>query len=113
LLRVTVGFTLAAHGTQKLFGWFGGLNSGRVLESAKKAGNRATHRSSRALITIASQEPPPRRFISGADAIATAEIADLKAQIEAHRGLSASPRSTRGPLRRVRTHIHSHGAKCV
>ena len=34
----------------------------------------------RALITIASQEPPPRRFIAGADAIATAEqkIADLK-----------------------------------
>ena len=24
LLRLTVGFTLAAHGTQKLFGWFGG-----------------------------------------------------------------------------------------
>src|SRR6478609_9695242 len=35
----------------------------------------------RALITIASQEPPPRRFIAGADAIATAEqkVADLKA----------------------------------
>jgi hypothetical protein len=46
----------------------------------------------RALITIASQEQPPRRFIAGADAIATAEqkIADLKAQIEAHRELSAS-----------------------
>src|SRR5882762_4708095 len=46
----------------------------------------------RALITIASQEPPPRRFIAGADAIATAEqkIADLKAQIEAHRDLSTS-----------------------
>ena len=24
LLRLTVGFTLAAHGAQKLFGWFGG-----------------------------------------------------------------------------------------
>jgi NAD(P)-dependent dehydrogenase (short-subunit alcohol dehydrogenase family) len=46
----------------------------------------------RALITIASKEPPPRRFIAGADAIATAEqkIADLKAQIEAERGLSTS-----------------------
>ena len=46
----------------------------------------------RALITIANQEPPPRRFIAGADAIATAEqkIADLKAQIEAHRELSTS-----------------------
>jgi NAD(P)-dependent dehydrogenase (short-subunit alcohol dehydrogenase family) len=46
----------------------------------------------RALITIASQEPPPRRFIAGTDAIATAEqkIADLKMQIEANRGLSTS-----------------------
>src|SRR5437868_4689644 len=25
LLRLTVGLTLAAHGAQKLFGWFGGL----------------------------------------------------------------------------------------
>ena len=46
----------------------------------------------RALITIASQEPPPRRFIAGADAIGTAEqkVADLKAQIAAHRDLSTS-----------------------
>ena len=46
----------------------------------------------RARITIANQEQPPRRFIAGADAIATAEqkIADLKAQIEAHRELSTS-----------------------
>ena len=46
----------------------------------------------RALITIASQDPPPRRFIAGADAIATAEqkIADLKAQIDANRDLSTS-----------------------
>jgi NAD(P)-dependent dehydrogenase (short-subunit alcohol dehydrogenase family) len=46
----------------------------------------------RALITIASQEPPPRRFIAGADAIATAEqvVADLKAQIDSNRGLSTS-----------------------
>ena len=46
----------------------------------------------RALITIASQPTPPRRFVAGADAIATAEqkITDLKAQIEAHRELSTS-----------------------
>jgi NAD(P)-dependent dehydrogenase (short-subunit alcohol dehydrogenase family) len=46
----------------------------------------------RALITIASQEPPPRRFIAGADAIATAEqkIAGLKAEIDANRDLSTS-----------------------
>jgi len=46
----------------------------------------------RALIAIASEQPPPRRFIAGADAIATAEqrIADLTAQIEANRELSTS-----------------------
>ena len=38
------------------------------------------------------QNPPPRRFIAGADAIAGAEqkIADLKGQIEANRDLSTS-----------------------
>jgi NAD(P)-dependent dehydrogenase (short-subunit alcohol dehydrogenase family) len=46
----------------------------------------------RALITIAGQEPPPRRFIAGADAVATADqvVAELKAQIEAYRDLSTS-----------------------
>jgi len=46
----------------------------------------------RALLTIASQEPPPRRFIAGADAIAGAEqkVADLKTQIDANRDLSTS-----------------------
>src|SRR6478672_2332844 len=46
----------------------------------------------RALIAIASQEPPPRRFIAGADAIGTAEqkVADLKGQIDAERDLSTS-----------------------
>jgi NAD(P)-dependent dehydrogenase (short-subunit alcohol dehydrogenase family) len=45
-----------------------------------------------ALIMIAGQNPPPRRFIAGADAIATAEqkVADLKAQIDAERNLSMS-----------------------
>ena len=46
----------------------------------------------RALLTIASQEPPPRRFIAGADAIGTAEqkIAALKEDIEYDRELSTS-----------------------
>jgi NAD(P)-dependent dehydrogenase (short-subunit alcohol dehydrogenase family) len=46
----------------------------------------------RALLTIAEQEPPPRRFIAGADAIAGAEqkLLDLKAQIESNRTLSTS-----------------------
>jgi NAD(P)-dependent dehydrogenase (short-subunit alcohol dehydrogenase family) len=46
----------------------------------------------RALLTIASQEPPPRRFIAGADAIGTTEqkIAALKEDIEYDRELSTS-----------------------
>jgi NAD(P)-dependent dehydrogenase (short-subunit alcohol dehydrogenase family) len=45
-----------------------------------------------ALLTIASQVPPPRRFIAGADAITVAEqkVADLQQQINAYRDLSTS-----------------------
>ena len=45
-----------------------------------------------ALLTISNQEPPPRRFIAGADAIAGAEqkLSDLKAEIESNRALSTS-----------------------
>ena len=45
-----------------------------------------------ALLTIASQAPPARRFIAGADAIGTAEqkIADLQADIASNRELSVS-----------------------
>jgi len=45
-----------------------------------------------ALLTIADEEQPPRRFIAGADAIDTAEqqIATLRRQIEAFRELSSS-----------------------
>jgi NAD(P)-dependent dehydrogenase (short-subunit alcohol dehydrogenase family) len=59
-------------------------------QNGKQSGDPA--KLARALIIIASQEPPPRRFIAGADAIATAEqkIADLKAQIDANRDLSTS-----------------------
>jgi NAD(P)-dependent dehydrogenase (short-subunit alcohol dehydrogenase family) len=46
----------------------------------------------RALITIARQEQPPRRFIGGADAIAIAEqkAKDLQDQANAFRDLSTS-----------------------
>jgi NAD(P)-dependent dehydrogenase (short-subunit alcohol dehydrogenase family) len=59
-------------------------------QNGKQSGDPA--KLARALIEIASRERPPRRFIAGADAIATAEqkIADLKAQIEAYRDLSTS-----------------------
>jgi len=45
-----------------------------------------------ALIKIANQEEPPRRFIAGADAIATAEqkVAELQKEINAYRELSVS-----------------------
>ena len=45
-----------------------------------------------ALITIASEESPPRRFLAGADAVATADqtVADRRAQIDAYRELSSS-----------------------
>jgi NAD(P)-dependent dehydrogenase (short-subunit alcohol dehydrogenase family) len=45
-----------------------------------------------ALLTIADEEQPPLRFIASADAIGAAEqkVADLQAQIDAHRDLSTS-----------------------
>jgi NAD(P)-dependent dehydrogenase (short-subunit alcohol dehydrogenase family) len=45
-----------------------------------------------ALITISSQERPPRRFIAGADAVGTAEqvAATLQQQTDAYRELSSS-----------------------
>ena len=59
-------------------------------QNGKQSGDPA--KLARALMTVASQNPPPRRFIAGADAIAGAEqkIAELKAQIEANRELSTS-----------------------
>ena len=41
---------------------------------------------------VAEQQPPPKRFVAGADAIKSAEqtIADFKAQIDAYRTLSSS-----------------------
>jgi hypothetical protein len=45
-----------------------------------------------ALLTIAEQDPPPFRFIAGADALAQAEntLAERQRQIEAYRELSSS-----------------------
>src|SRR4051812_40026834 len=58
--------------------------------NGKQSGDPA--KLARALITISEQEAPPRRFIAGADAIATAEqkIATLQQQISAYRELSTS-----------------------
>ena len=45
-----------------------------------------------ALLTIVAEAQPPRRFLAGADAVATAEqkVAELQSEIEAYRGLSSS-----------------------
>jgi NAD(P)-dependent dehydrogenase (short-subunit alcohol dehydrogenase family) len=59
-------------------------------QNGKQIGDPA--KLARALIMIAGQVPPPRRFIAGTDAIATAEqkIAELQEQINSNRDLSSS-----------------------
>ena len=46
----------------------------------------------KALISIANEEPPPLRFVAGADAVAAVEqkAKELLAQVDAHRELSSS-----------------------
>ena len=45
-----------------------------------------------ALVQLASQDEPPRRFVAGADAVLTVEqkARDLLAQVDAHRELSSN-----------------------
>jgi hypothetical protein len=45
-----------------------------------------------ALLTVAAERRPPRRFIASADAIATTEqkVADLRAQIDVYRNVSTA-----------------------
>ena len=59
-------------------------------QNGKQSGDPA--KLARALVLLAGDEPPPRRFIAGADAVAGAEqkIAELRAQIDATRDLSTS-----------------------
>src|SRR6266705_1495074 len=59
-------------------------------QSGRQGGDPA--KLAQALVAIAGEEPPPRRFIAGADAIALAQQhgADLRAQIDAYRELSTS-----------------------
>jgi NAD(P)-dependent dehydrogenase (short-subunit alcohol dehydrogenase family) len=66
------------------------LMTGWKATHGKQAGD--PKKLAQALLTIAGQEPPPRRFLAGSDAIATAEqkIADLQADIESNRKLSTS-----------------------
>src|SRR6266700_2119536 len=59
-------------------------------QNGRQAGDPA--KLAQALVTIAGQQPPPRRFIAGADAIAVAEqkVKDLQEQINTYRDLSTS-----------------------
>ena len=61
-----------------------------AFQGGKQPGDPA--KVARALIRIASEKQPPRRFIAGTDAIGLAKqkVADLQAQIEAYRDLSTS-----------------------
>ncbi len=63
--------------------WYEAQNRRQAGDPAKLA---------QALVMIAGQQPPPRRFIAGADAIAAAEqkVQDLQEQINAYRDLSTS-----------------------
>jgi len=70
-------------------------------QSGQQGGDPA--KLAKALVTIASDAQPPRRFIAGTDAIATAEqkVADLQAQIAAYRDLSTSLAFDREPAARA------------
>jgi len=59
-------------------------------QNGRQAGDPA--KLARALVTIADEQQPPRRFIAGADAIALAEqqVGQLQAEIDAFRDLSSS-----------------------
>ncbi len=63
--------------------WWAAQDGKQVGDPAKLA---------QALLAIADEDPPPRRFIAGADVIALAErkIDELHEQIESHRDLSSS-----------------------
>ena len=59
-------------------------------QNGKQSGDPA--KLAKALLTIANEQPPPKRFIAGADAIGTAEqrVAELQKEMRLHRSLSTS-----------------------
>lgn len=69
--------------------WFEAMNGQQAGDPARLA---------QALLTIAGRQPPPRRFIAGADAIAIAEqkAHDLQEQVNAYRDLSTGLAVTDG-----------------
>jgi NAD(P)-dependent dehydrogenase (short-subunit alcohol dehydrogenase family) len=71
------------EGRAKQMAFWKGYNGQQSGDPAKLA---------KALITLAGQENPPRRFLAGADAVSTAEqvATTLQQQTEAYRALSSS-----------------------
>jgi hypothetical protein len=57
----------------------------------RQAGRRPS-KLAKALVIIAGDDPPPLRFVAGADAVATVEqkAKELLAQVDAYRDLSSS-----------------------
>jgi len=72
-----------ADGREKQLDWWQAQSGQQPGDPAKLA---------RALLSIATLEEPPRRFIAGTDAIALAQqkVATLQADIDAYRDLSSS-----------------------
>jgi NAD(P)-dependent dehydrogenase (short-subunit alcohol dehydrogenase family) len=72
-----------ADGHAQRVQWYEAMNGQQAGDPDKLA---------QALLAIAREVPPPRRFIAGADAIAVAEqkVQDLQQQIDAYRDLSTS-----------------------
>ncbi|MEU9720027.1 DoxX family protein, partial [Streptomyces sp. NPDC047976] len=56
-LRAGTGAVLMAHGTQKLFGWFGG---GGVLKNARRSVQKAVSHRGQSPISRPQREDPPR-----------------------------------------------------
>ena len=63
---------------------------GYEAQNGRQAGDPS--KLAQALLMIADQQPPPRRFIAGADAVSIAEqkVQDLQQQVNAYRELSTS-----------------------
>ena len=72
-----------ADRTEQTVAAWNGMNGQQAGDPAKLAA---------ALLTVTQQENPPRRWVAGADAVATVEqkAKDLLAQVDAHRELSSN-----------------------
>jgi hypothetical protein len=67
------------------------LRPGRLGSDERQADQRPRE-AGKALLTVVDQDQPPRRWVAGADAVATVEkkANELLAQVDAYRDLSSS-----------------------